>query len=96
MFQRALVFATLQEQRLAVEKLRGWGQWSALAPLQPQIRFAVVETDPRYQNWGLYVRLLEASRLYMRSEPAEAVPSTLGPMPRCYSSAAGFTQWRRK
>ncbi|HEV7504188.1 MAG TPA: hypothetical protein VGS07_04690 [Thermoanaerobaculia bacterium] len=72
-FQRALAFATTQEQRLAVEKLRGWGQWSALAPLQPQVRFAVVESDPRYQNWGLYVRLLEASRLYMRSEPAEAV-----------------------
>ncbi len=72
-FQRALEFATAQEQRLAVEKLRGWGQWAALAPLQPQVRFAVVENDTRYQNWGLYVRLLEASRLYMRTEPAEAV-----------------------
>lgn len=72
-FQRALEFATAQEQRLAVEKLRGWGQWAALAPLQPQMRFAVVESDTRYQNWGLYVRLLEASRLYMRTEPAEAV-----------------------
>jgi len=37
------------------------------------MRFAVVENDTRYQNWGLYVRLLEASRLYMRTEPAEAV-----------------------
>lgn len=72
-FERAVAFATSQEQRLAVEKLRGWGQWAALAPLQPQVRFAVVESDARYQNWGLYVRLLEASRLYMRSEPAEAV-----------------------
>ncbi|HSS52688.1 MAG TPA: tetratricopeptide repeat protein [Thermoanaerobaculia bacterium] len=72
-FQRALAFATTQEQSLAVEMLRGWGQWSALAPLSPQVRFAVVESDARYQNWGLYVRLLEASRLYMRTEPAEAV-----------------------
>jgi tetratricopeptide (TPR) repeat protein len=72
-FQRALAFATTQEQRLAVERLRGWGQWAALEPLNPQVRFAAVESDARYQNWGLYVRLLEASRLYMRSEPAEAV-----------------------
>ncbi|HEX4959963.1 MAG TPA: tetratricopeptide repeat protein [Thermoanaerobaculia bacterium] len=72
-FQRALRFGAEQEQRLAVEKLRGWGQWAALAPLQPQVRFAVVENDVRFQNWGLYVRLLEASRLYMRTEPAEAV-----------------------
>jgi len=72
-FQRALTFATTQEQRLAVEKLRGWGQWAALEPLNPQVRFATVESDARYQNWGLYVRLLEASRWYMRSEPAEAV-----------------------
>jgi tetratricopeptide (TPR) repeat protein len=72
-FQRALAFATTQEHGLAVEVLRGWGQWSALAPLHPQVRFAVVESDARYQNWGLYVRLLEASRQYMRSEPAEAV-----------------------
>ena len=56
-----------------MEMLLGWGQWAALAPLPPQRRFVVVESDARYQNWGLYVRLLEASRFYMRSEPAEAV-----------------------
>jgi hypothetical protein len=26
-----------------------------------------VESDARYQNWGLYARLLEASRWYMRT-----------------------------
>jgi tetratricopeptide (TPR) repeat protein len=72
-FQRALAFATGEERRLAEEKLRGWGQWASLEPLPPQVRFAMVESSPRYRNWGLYVRLLEASRLYMRTEPAEAV-----------------------
>ena len=72
-FQRALAFATGEERRLAEENLRGWGQWAALEPLPPQMRFATVESDVRYQTWGLYVRLLEASRWYMRTEPAEAV-----------------------
>jgi tetratricopeptide (TPR) repeat protein len=72
-FQRALAFAIGEERRLAEENLRGWGQWAALEPLPPQMRVATVESDVRYQTWGLYVRLLEASRWYMRTEPAEAV-----------------------
>lgn len=72
-FQRAFAFATAEEQRVALEKLRGWGQWAMLEPLNPQVRFAVVEADPTYHSFGLYDRLLEASRLYMRREPAEAV-----------------------
>jgi tetratricopeptide (TPR) repeat protein len=72
-FLRAEAFATAEEQRLAVERLLGWAQWAALEPMPPQARFARVESDPRFQNWGLYVRLLEASRWYMRTEPAEAV-----------------------
>lgn len=72
-FQRALVFATEEEQRLALERLRGWAQWSSLEPLNPQARFAAVESDKSLQTWGLYDRLLEASRWYMRTEPAEAI-----------------------
>jgi len=72
-FQRALVFATEEEQRLALERLRGWEQWSFLEPLTPQARIAVVEADESFHTWGLYDRLLEASRWYMRKEPAEAV-----------------------
>ncbi len=76
-FQRAMAFATGEARRLAEEKMRGWGQWAALEPLPPPVRLAEVESNPRYQNWGLYVRLLEASRLYMRTEPAEAVDVVL-------------------
>ncbi len=72
-FQRALAFATREEQRLAVERLRGWAQWASLEPLTPQARFAVVEADESFHTWGLYERLLDASRWYMRKEPAEAV-----------------------
>src|SRR5215210_41059 len=72
-FQRAFAFATEEERRVAMEKLRGWGQWAALEPLNPQVRFAVVKMDESYHTFGLYERLLEASRLYMRREPLEAV-----------------------
>jgi tetratricopeptide (TPR) repeat protein len=72
-FRRALAFASEREQRLAVEKLRGWAQWAQLEPLNPQLRFGVVEADKSFHMWGLYDRLLEASRWYIRTEPAEAV-----------------------
>ncbi|MEA2602150.1 MAG: Soluble attachment protein [Acidobacteriota bacterium] len=72
-FARTLAFATEQEERLAVEKLRGWGQWAALEPASPQERFAVVAANPRYYTYGFYQRLLEASRWYIHTDPAEAV-----------------------
>jgi tetratricopeptide (TPR) repeat protein len=72
-FRQALAFASEQEQRLAVEKLRGWAQWAQLEPMPPQLRFAMVEADKSFHSWGLYDRLLEASRWYIRTDPAEAV-----------------------
>ena len=72
-FTRALAFATQEEQKLALEKLRGWAQWAQLEPLSPQVRFVRVESDSRFHTFGLYDRLLEASRWYRRTEPAEAV-----------------------
>jgi hypothetical protein len=72
-FARALAFASEEEQRLALEKLRGWGQWAYLEPMNPQVRFALVESDPGYHTFGFYNRLLEASRWYRSTEPAEAV-----------------------
>ena len=72
-FRRALAFATEKEQRLAVEKLRGWAQWAQLEPLSPQLRLGLVESDRSFHTWGLYDRLLEASHWYTRSDPAEGV-----------------------
>jgi tetratricopeptide (TPR) repeat protein len=72
-FQRALAFATQEEQRLALERLRGWEQWSFLESFNPQARIAVVEADASFHTWGLHDRLLEASRWHMRKDPAEAV-----------------------
>jgi tetratricopeptide (TPR) repeat protein len=72
-FTRALAFATEEEQKLALEKLRGWAQWAQLEPLNPQMRFVRVESDSRFHTFGLYDRLLEASRWHRRTEPAEAV-----------------------
>lgn len=72
-FSRVLAFASEQDERLAVEKLRGWAQWSSLEPLSPQDRLSVVGSDERFHTHGFYERLLEASRWYMRTEPSEAV-----------------------
>ena len=72
-FSRALAFATQEEQKLALEQLRGWAQWAQLEPLTSQLRFSTVESDPRFHTFGLYSRLLEASRWYRRTEPEETV-----------------------
>ena len=72
-FERALAFASEEEQRLALEKLRGWALWMDLQPLTPQRRLSIVESDARFHTFGLYDRLLEAGRWALYSEPAEAV-----------------------
>ncbi len=72
-FSRMLAFASEEEQRLALEKLRGWAQWAELEPMSPQVRFVAVESDRRFHTYGLYERLLEAASWYRRIEPAEAV-----------------------
>jgi len=72
-FSRTLAFASAAEERLAVERLRGWAQWASLEPSTPEVRFAVIQNDERYHTYGFYDRLLEASRWYIRTDPAEAV-----------------------
>ncbi|HYO13519.1 MAG TPA: hypothetical protein VE685_10025 [Thermoanaerobaculia bacterium] len=72
-FDRAFAFASQEEQRFAVDRLRGWAQWAALEPLSPQERLARVESDPQYHTFGLYDRLLEAGRWSSRTAPAESV-----------------------
>ncbi|HKH50174.1 MAG TPA: tetratricopeptide repeat protein [Thermoanaerobaculia bacterium] len=71
--ERVLAFASGEEKRFAMERLRGWAQWAELEPLAPEARFLRVEADPSCHTVGLYGRLLEASRWFMRREPAEAV-----------------------
>jgi len=72
-FTRTLAFTSEEEQRLAIEKLRGWAQWAELEPMTPQLRFAMVESNSGLHTFGLHERLLEAARWYSRTEPAEAV-----------------------
>lgn len=72
-FQRAFYFTDQQERQLAEERLQGWAQWAAIEPLAPEVRIATVKADWAFHTFGLYDRLLEASRWAMRSEPAEAV-----------------------
>ncbi len=72
-FDRTQIFVNREEQRLAVEKLHGWAQWAFLEALPPQQRTAWIENDATFRTWGLYHRLLEASRWQLRKDPAEAV-----------------------
>lgn len=71
-FDRAFAFASQEEQRFAMERLRGWAQWAALEPLSPQERLDRVGSDPQYHTFGLYDRLLEEGRWSSRTAPAEA------------------------
>jgi tetratricopeptide (TPR) repeat protein len=70
---RAADFASREERRLAVEKLHGWAQWAFLEDLRPEERVLWVRNDPAFQTWGLYHRLFEAARWYLRQDPGEAV-----------------------
>jgi tetratricopeptide (TPR) repeat protein len=71
--RRALAFANQQERRLAVEKLRGWSQWAQLEPMTPHLRLVMVKANKSFHTWGLYDRLLEASRWHLRIDPAVSV-----------------------
>lgn len=72
-FARSFAFASREERRIALEKLRGWGQWAYLELMNRQERLALLDADPSYRTFGLYDRLLEASRLASRTRPADAV-----------------------
>jgi tetratricopeptide (TPR) repeat protein len=72
-FVRVLAFVSEEERRLTREKLRGCARWAELEPLNPQQRFATVKSDPRFHTFGVYQRLLEASRWYRATAPAEAI-----------------------
>lgn len=69
------VFSGIEEveTRLAREKLRSIGQWSALEGHPQARRLVMIHNDPRLQNWGLYERLLEECTQVERRDPAAAV-----------------------
>lgn len=72
-FETALRFATQEERRAAVARLRGWGQWAALLPLLPEERDALVAAERDFHHWGFYQALLDASRWFCLNDPREAV-----------------------
>jgi tetratricopeptide (TPR) repeat protein len=72
-FRAAARFADRAARRVAVERLLGWGQWSALAPLLPEERLAVVMAHREYRHWGLFRALLDAARWFSFRDPREAV-----------------------
>jgi tetratricopeptide (TPR) repeat protein len=72
-FLAASRFADRAARRLAVERLLGWGQWSALAPLLPDERLGEVMAHPEYRHWGLFRALLDAAGWFGYRDPREAV-----------------------
>ncbi len=71
-FQAAFKFATHLERKLAVERLRGWGHWSALDSLLPQERLPAIIECKDWHHWGLFRALLDAARWYAARDPEEA------------------------
>jgi tetratricopeptide (TPR) repeat protein len=71
-FQTAFKFASHAARRVAFERLRGWGHWSALDPLLPNERLPVVVMRKDWQHWGLFRALLDAGRWYSFRDPHEA------------------------
>ncbi|HKV08234.1 MAG TPA: hypothetical protein VJ725_08860 [Thermoanaerobaculia bacterium] len=72
-FQKVFSGIEQAETRLAREKLRSIGQWSALEGHPQARRLIMIHNDPRLQNWGLYERLLDEGRQAERRDPAAAV-----------------------
>ncbi len=71
-FQAAFKFASQLERKLAVERVRGWGHWSALDSLLPQERLPAIIEREDWHHWGLFRALLDAARWYAARDPQEA------------------------
>lgn len=76
-FARILSGTEETSVRLAREKLRASGQWSALESHPQARRLVMIHNDRRLQSWGLYERLLEECRQTGRKDPAAAVDLAL-------------------
>jgi tetratricopeptide (TPR) repeat protein len=72
-FDAAFQFADRNERRVALERLRGLGHWSALEPLLPSERLPFILEHRTWQHWGLFRALLDAYHRYVLRDPREAV-----------------------
>jgi len=72
-FLRLLRQSDPGERRLAHEKLRAVGQWAELETLSPGQRLLRVRHEERFQNWGLFERLLEKAQEQVWRDPVSAV-----------------------
>jgi tetratricopeptide (TPR) repeat protein len=72
-FASAFRFATAEERRAALARVRGWGQWAPLERFLPEERLQTVLAEKHFHHWGFYRALLDAARRYSRTDPREAV-----------------------
>ncbi len=72
-FQAAFTFTDRAARRVALERLSGWGHWSALDPLLPDERLPAILEHKDWQHWGLFRAILDAARWYSFRDPREAV-----------------------
>jgi tetratricopeptide (TPR) repeat protein len=68
----AFRFATGAARRMAVQQLRGWGQWRMLEDLPPEERLPFVMRQRLFQHWGLFRALLAAAERSSFREPEAA------------------------
>jgi tetratricopeptide (TPR) repeat protein len=72
-FQAAFKFTSREARRIAFERLRGWGHWSALDPLLPNERLSTIVMRKDWHHWGLFRALLDAAHWHSFRDPHEAV-----------------------
>ncbi|HVT19515.1 MAG TPA: hypothetical protein VHQ90_25460 [Thermoanaerobaculia bacterium] len=65
--------AQTKHVEMAAERLSGRSQWAILSTLDPEQRVMSIRSRKELQHWGLYDRMLEASRLARRNVPCEGV-----------------------
>jgi tetratricopeptide (TPR) repeat protein len=67
-----LMFPAAESFDIAMSKVMGLAQWSALESMDPGRRAEIVGRDKSFHHFGLYDRLLEVAAFIGRTEPQEA------------------------
>lgn len=72
-FMEALRSPDETAMREAQERLRGIGLWASLEKRPQEVRLVLLRSDPRFQTWGFFERLLEKCRQAAFVDPIQSV-----------------------
>jgi tetratricopeptide (TPR) repeat protein len=72
-FMEALRSPDETAMREAQERLRGIGLWASVEKRPQEVRLVLLRSDPRFQTWGFFERLLEKCRQAAFVDPVQSV-----------------------